>query len=187
MSRRPSGLKYTRHKPLSGVMLVCPCGNEFYCLPSRVKRTRCCSKKCQYKYACRPSGLAYNIKVKNSSWFEKGHQPAKPFPKGWQGGYRIKKGERLSPSTEFKKGQISHNYKGDAVGYHALHTWLRRKLGAPINCEHCGGNKNLEWANKSWTYQRDISDWIALCKKCHGQYDRPAWGRATQLYPELRK
>lgn len=172
----------------SGVLIRCPCGVEFYCLPCRVGRKRCCSKACQYKFARRSSGLKYETKVVNPTWFQKGHQPAKPFPKGNMSGNLIKPGERRSPATEFKKGQVSHNFKGDAVGYGALHRWVWRKYGPPLKCEHCGGDKNMEWANRTWEYRRDRDDWLALCKRCHVQHDMAGgWGKASEKFPELRK
>ncbi len=66
-------------------------------------------------------------------------------------------------------------WKGDGVGYSALHDWVKRKLGKPEKCEFCGreyltGHK-IVWANKSGKYLRDIDDWIRLCSKCHNTYD----------------
>lgn len=67
-------------------------------------------------------------------------------------------------------------WKGDKVGYLALHGWVRRHLGKPNRCDFCGlidGNENkFEWANKSGEYLRDLSDWIRLCVKCHRLYDK---------------
>lgn len=172
----------------AGVWLTCPCGKDFYRWAKKAARSRCCSKECQYKYARRPSGLSYEIKVKNKSWFEKGVAPIRPFPKGWLGGRRIQPGECFSPATEFKRGQVSHNFKGNKVGYHALHTWVKRNYGPPEKCEHCGSIKNLRWANKTYAYVRDREDWFVLCQRCHSHYDRKhGWGIATQKFPEIRK
>lgn len=81
-----------------------------------------------------------------------------------------------------RQGTTHHNWKGDDVGYIALHSWIRRKLGRPPACEKCGaigrmtGNIkprwNIEHANKSGEYLRNISDWLSLCKPCHGRYDK---------------
>jgi hypothetical protein len=173
-------------------MLTCPCGKEFYCEPGKMGRKRCCSKKCQYRYARRPSGLKYEVKVINKTWFKKGVKEPHSYtpPKGFHfyPQNEIKKGQHLSPDTEFKKGRAPHNFKGDDVGYHALHTWIRRKYGLPLKCEHCGGNSHMEWANRSHEYTRNRDDWIALCKRCHIKYDRAlGWGVATQKYPEIRR
>ena len=67
------------------------------------------------------------------------------------------------------------NWKGDKVGYRALHNWVHKKLGKPQKCEFCGKEKttpkSIHWANLSRKYLREISDWISLCAKCHKQYD----------------
>lgn len=64
------------------------------------------------------------------------------------------------------------NWKGNDVGYNALHNWVKRKLGFPNKCEMCGvENEILDWANKDHTYRRNINNWIRLCRKCHYKYD----------------
>ena len=67
-------------------------------------------------------------------------------------------------------------WKGENVGYFALHSWVRRKLGTPQKCEHCGKTETgrYYWANKSHEYKRDLTDWLRLCGKCHAGYDN--WG-----------
>ncbi len=59
----------------------------------------------------------------------------------------------------------------DGSGYSALHTYIRRRLVKPKNCQHCGKEKKLDLANKSQKYKRDLSDWLWLCKSCHCAYD----------------
>lgn len=56
------------------ILRTCICGNKFETTDYRIKdgRGKFCSKKCQYSYATRPSGLSYKIKVKNRGWFKKG-------------------------------------------------------------------------------------------------------------------
>lgn len=72
------------------------------------------------------------------------------------------------------KGKQHHNWK-DGVGYTALHSWVRRELGKPMQCEFCGykssNTKEIHWANKSQEYKRDLNDWLRLCVKCHHKYD----------------
>lgn len=67
-------------------------------------------------------------------------------------------------------------WKGDNVGYDALHTWLYRRFGRPETCQFCkkGGLKGrkIHWANKSGDYKRVKRDWLRLCAKCHYHYDR---------------
>jgi len=70
------------------------------------------------------------------------------------------------------KGEKNPKWKGDDVGYQALHTWVRDRLGKPKKCSHCPATTNLDWANKSGKYKRDLKDWISLCRKCHIWYDK---------------
>ena len=70
-------------------------------------------------------------------------------------------------------GEKHGMWKGKNVGYSALHTWVKRRLGKPAFCafnkEH--NNRGLQWANKSHQYKRDLSDWVSLCISCHKKYD----------------
>jgi len=85
------------------------------------------------------------------------------------------------------------NWKGDEVGYSGIHRWIKRHLGNPKQCTHCGLKgrykkiirlgkvKNvwtIEWANVSRQYLRNFIDWIGLCHPCHVKYDdilKKAW------------
>lgn len=95
---------------------------------------------------------------------------------------------RIKNSGNFKKGNKPHNYKGEDVGYLALHSWVSRHLGKPKKCEHCCNvileSRKIHWANKSGLYKRDLSDWIRLCAKCHLRYD---WsiGFRTNMFKQL--
>lgn len=62
-------------------------------------------------------------------------------------------------------------FKGDKVGYAALHDWVYAYKGRPSECEHCGKTKTLQWANKSHQYKRKLNDWLSLCSSCHSKYD----------------
>ncbi|MBM3212504.1 hypothetical protein FJZ33_09800 [Candidatus Poribacteria bacterium] len=152
------------------------CGEKFYC-PPRIgigiwSKRKFCSQSCAAKIV---------------------HLGQKPWNKGipMRKETRIKmskilKGKHNSLNTEFKKGDkgiwlgkkrlnISgeHNYrwKGEKVGYCALHSWIRKEKGKPIKCEICKSNKNLDWANKDHKYKRNLIDWLQLCHKCHYSYD----------------
>lgn len=116
---------------------------------------RYCSNACKYRFRVRPTGLTYNVVNENPTWF--------------------KPGERSNPAGEFKAGEVPHNFKGDQVGYDALHDWVRRHRGPPLECERCGhdgSEHRIEWANKSHEYLRDLDDWLALCVPCHHEHDR---------------
>lgn len=148
---------------------VCTCGKEFNVRPAKVKigHGKYCSRICSAANATRPKGLKYNIVKENPAW--------------------IKPGQRLSPNTEFQKGEVpwhkgthgvvpqgeNHpSYKGDSVGYSGLHDWVRRHRGKATACENCGSTHHVEWANKSHEYKRELDDWLPLCKRCHAQYDK---------------
>lgn len=73
------------------------------------------------------------------------------------------------------KGSLHPCWKGNYAGYGSLHDWVKRKLGKPTKCEHCGkdglnGHK-IHWANINHEYKRNLSDWIRLCTYCHRKYD----------------
>lgn len=61
--------------------------------------------------------------------------------------------------------------------YINLHAWVRKIMGTPTYCAHCGDTTlkrtQYDWANVSKEYKKDVSDWIRLCKKCHRKYDNP--------------
>ena len=72
-------------------------------------------------------------------------------------------------------GEKNKMWKGDKVGYIALHEWVSRNLGKPRICKMCNfkseNTRQFHWANKSRQYKRDLEDWIRLCVKCHKVYD----------------
>ena len=164
-----------------------------YCLdcnePKSNKGKYC--KKCGYKHRTRPSGLKYKIVATNKGWFKKG---VWSHEKGWTHSRetierlrQMRKGIRVSIKSEFKKGQNTSiknvNWKGDNVGYDALHRWVYRNYGKPKRCEFCGSTKQVEWASKNYKYTRNFDDWITLCFKCHRKYDRKnGWGIATRKF-----
>jgi hypothetical protein len=141
---------------------ICKCGNEFDVRPALVKKGygKFCSMQCSFKW--RSKGPAkrkpYNIIKENPKSFKKGQTP-------WNKGVQ----SNLIPA----------NFKGESVGYDALHDWVNRHRGKAVKCEHCGKDHGrIEWANKSHEYKRDLSDWISLCKKCHYAYDEIRKGKS---------
>jgi hypothetical protein len=110
-----------------------------------------------YKYRVRPKGLTYEIKTQNRAWFQPG---------------------RKAPT-----GPENPQWKGDQVSYRELHRWVAKHRTKTGECERCGAEGETQWANKSHKYQRDLADWLELCRKCHRNHDSgPAWGLATQKY-----
>lgn len=70
-------------------------------------------------------------------------------------------------NTNINRAEANGHWKGDGVGYFALHAWMRRHLAKPESCTDCGEIKRLELANISQEYKRDLRDWEWLCRRCH--------------------
>lgn len=71
----------------------------------------------------------------------------------------------------FNANEKHGQWRGDMVGYKALHAWLRRNYGIPITCETCGSTVKIQYSNISGEYRRERSDWQLLCQSCHRKYD----------------
>lgn len=89
----------------------------------------------------------------------------------------ISKGNiRVGNKPPAMNGEKNVNWKGDKVGYSALHKWVRRMLGTPKRCEKCGDrslrHRQYHWANVSGKYIRIVADWMRLCAKCHKKFDK---------------
>lgn len=88
------------------------------------------------------------------------------------------------------RGEKNYLWKGDKVGYGALHSWVRNQMGKADHCDDCGLHKipkgmktYFEWSNISGKYKRDIKDFKQRCKKCHETLDR---GRRKILISKCR-
>ena len=70
-------------------------------------------------------------------------------------------------------GDEHPRWKGELVGYNALHRRVENILGKPVTCENCETteSKRYEWANISGEYKTDITDWVRLCAHCHHLID----------------
>jgi hypothetical protein len=119
-------------------------------------------------------------KIGNTNGYKKGKKKP-PFSEehkkklaitGFQkGGTPWNKGKKMPKQS----GEKHLLWRGNKVSYGGLHQWVKRYLGTPDICEHCGMGgligKKIHWANKSREYKRELSDWIRLCAKCHYKYD----------------
>lgn len=82
---------------------------------------------------------------------------------------KISKNAKLRDQNEEK----NPNWKGNNCSYFTLHEWVKKHLGKAKKCEFCGiTNTIIHWANKSREYKRNLNDWLQLCPKCHGKYDK---------------
>ncbi|SRR6266851_2158425 len=150
------------------VLKICCCGKQFETSENLVAigKGKFCSKSCMYANRSRRFGYKRVDKGINPSWFKPGHVSVATFPEGYR------------PA----------NFKVEDFGYDTLHDWVRRHRGKPIKCEHCDSTANLQWANKSWEYKRELDDWLELCSRCHSKYDRDGdWGAGYDRFPERRK
>lgn len=82
-----------------------------------------------------------------------------------------------------RKNETHSFWKGDEVGYHSLHAWVKRHLEKPLTCRDCNQIKPLDLANISQEYKRDLTDWEWLCRRCHMTKD----GRLTKKHSEETK
>lgn len=85
-------------------------------------------------------------------------------------------------------GKNNPMWKGDGVGYGALHRWVRRNMAKPRLCDICCDKPPIDLANISptiskATYNRDLSNWQWLCRSCHMRKD----GRIGNLKKGGRK
>jgi hypothetical protein len=59
------------------------------------------------------------------------------------------------------------HYSGENVGYHGIHSWVRRRKEKSAFCEQCKKEKPNDLANISGGYKRNLDDYKWLCRKCH--------------------
>ena len=94
--------------------------------------------------------------------------------KEWKEGRR-KSHQHTKESILKMSGKNNHGWKGDEVGYMALHEWVRKIKGLPEVCEYCKKtglqSRQINWANISKQYKRREDDCVRLCVRCHRQYD----------------
>lgn len=84
--------------------------------------------------------------------------------------------EKMRLHASIRIGKLNNKWKGNDIchkGNKSLHQWVKRQLGSPNKCEHCGTTQKrmYHWANKSHEYKRELSDWIRLCVPCHKKFD----------------
>ncbi len=79
------------------------------------------------------------------------------------------------PPIVHLRDEKNGHWKGDDVGYLALHDWIRSRKGKAqfcINCEKTIKETRIEWANISHEYKRDVNDFVSLCCSCHSRFDK---------------
>lgn len=76
---------------------------------------------------------------------------------------------------QFLKGKFkekSYAWKGEEVGYVALHTRMRKDIKKPKLCIFCKQKPPEQIANISQKYKKTVDDWMWLCEQCHHRYDK---------------
>lgn len=159
------------------------------------KKRKTCSVACRVTWMQKEK-IGFQVGhngYKNSGQFMKGRDPWNKGLKGrqpWQnitGLVRdgsLNKGKKMSDEQKkkisealknkkqpWRANELHYLWKGDDVGYSALHRWLSNHF-TKSNCEFCGSKHNLDWANISNTYKRDKSDFLVLCRRCHIAFDK---------------
>lgn len=82
----------------------------------------------------------------------------------------------------FQQAELNPMWKGDDVGYEQLHTWVRIRLPKPDLCQTCKNIPPYDLANITGNYNRQLTNWNWLCRRCHMLSD----GRMRNLYhPKL--
>ena len=158
--------------------IICECGNEF--LGEEGKEDTCpdCLKKlinpenkkielgkCPYKN--KDFLIEEHInKNKNGLEISREFKIPKSTINYWLNKFKISRGRKKINLRE-KNGM----WKGDKVGYCALHNWIEYNKSKPEFCEECKKNKHYDLANISGKYKRDINDFEWLCRSCHMKKD----------------
>ena len=84
---------------------------------------------------------------------------------------RLKKFGMVRSISEAHAKERNGMWKGDKVGYMALHDWIRDHKPKPQFCEECIVKPPFDIANISGEYHRDIQDFRWLCRSCHMKQD----------------
>src|SRR3990167_4442787 len=99
--------------------------------------------------------------------------------------WQARKGIRISPKSEFKKGikvwnkglkgwnagDKNPNWK-EKVTYTWLHTWLSKTFKKTGICELCKEVRKTAWAKiKDLKYEKKRENFMELCYRCHYHYD----------------
>src|SRR3990167_2453385 len=71
----------------------------------------------------------------------------------------------------YHRDENNPSWKGNQVGYTALHEWVKRRLPKTELCQNCRAKPPFDLANISQEYKRDFTDWEWLCKSCHAKKD----------------
>lgn len=135
------------------------CGVAYFIsMKQAMSASKFCARKCANKFYLRKHGGT----MKGKKHTEEAKKKIGLFSKG-----KVFSRETRQKISIAKVGDKNPNWKGEKVGYDALHIWIRRRLVKPEICSNCKEGKALDLANISQKYKRDLTDWEWLCRKCH--------------------
>lgn len=84
----------------------------------------------------------------------------------------LRKYKLLRTISEAKRGKYNNMWKGNKVGYNAVHAWVNRNKPRVDKCQNCGKeSKKLDLANLDGKYNRDLNNYKYFCRRCHMKYD----------------
>lgn len=139
--------------------------------PSDIKRGsgKFCSRKCYYK--SKEGKTAWNKDVPHSD------ETRAKISEKLRGENHPLYGKNHSIESkkkmrEAKIGEKNHNWKGENVGYQAIHWWILQKKPKPNLCEQCNQNEPYDLSSKNHTYSRKLKEWEWLCRSCHSKNDK---------------
>lgn len=92
---------------------------------------------------------------------------------------KMSESHRGKKQSEESKKRISNTmkghknaWKGENVGYGALHDWINKYKQKTGICTICNKYKKTEWSNIDHSYKRNLNDFWELCHECHMSYDK---------------
>ena len=153
--------------PLSKICIFC---KKQFIVYRLFTKTKYCSRICFYNHR------KIILIGKNNPFFGKKHTQQTKEKLSLKLKGRPRNSGTFQKEGRTLSGEKHPLWKGDKISYNGLHKWLYRCLDNPDTCEHCGKTglkgKEINWANKSGEYKRDLNDWIRLCRLCHEKYDK---------------
>jgi hypothetical protein len=141
------------------------CGNVFTRPLNKFRVQNYCSRRCYDIHAGlrKKSKILYCIKCNTQLTLYK--------TKKTNYCIKCKEGHPHTIKSKLKLSECHKNiknpmWKGENVGYSALHQWVKRYFSKTIKCNNCKKVPPYDLANKG-IYNRDFKNWEWLCRRCH--------------------
>jgi len=68
-------------------------------------------------------------------------------------------------------GSNNPSWSGNTPTYRALHKWVHRYIEKSDICPCCEENMATDCANYTGIYDRNLDNYVYICKSCHGKLD----------------